>query len=274
VTEIPEHLLKRSKAAKAKAEGEEAPADAPAAPSSAPATTGAAAPVAAAAAPAVPAVPAAPVVKPDTPAVAAYKARKKIPVWAMLTLSILPVWAFMYVLAMKPVTAKATGPLGDGATVYSGNCVSCHGGAGEGIGSAYAFVNGSVMKTFPHIEDQLRWVALGTKAYLDAGVGIYGDPNREGGAHVTGASGGQMPGWRGSDKLTDAQILAAVCHERYDLGGADQASDEYAEWCAPDSQIYAALKDGTATFDTLDTVFPAKKIIPIGSVPVAGTTAG
>jgi mono/diheme cytochrome c family protein len=175
---------------------------------------------------------------------------------------------------MKPVTAKATGPLGDGAAVYSTNCAGCHGAGGEGIGSAYAFTGGSVMKTFPHIEDQLRWVALGTKAYQDAGVGIYGDPNRAGGAHVTGASGGQMPGWRGPDKLTDVQILAAVCHERYDLGGADQASDEFAEWCAPDSAIYAALKDGTAKLDTLDTVFPAKKIIPIGSVPVAGTAAG
>ncbi len=65
-----------------------------------------------------------------------------------------------------------------------------------------------------------------------------------------------------------------MCHERYDLGGGDQTSDEFTEWCAPDSAIYAALKDGTATFDTLDTVFPDKKIIPIGSTPVAGSPAG
>ena len=117
MTEIPEHLLKRSKAAKAKADGAEAPADAPAAPSSAPATTASAAP-AVAAKKDVEAAPAAPVAKPDTPVVAAYKARKKIPVWAMLALSILPVWVFMYVLAMKPVVTEASGPLGDGAKAY------------------------------------------------------------------------------------------------------------------------------------------------------------
>jgi mono/diheme cytochrome c family protein len=268
VTEIPEHLLKRSKAAKAKADGAEAPADAPAAPSSAPAVV----PAAAAAKAAAPAGPAAPVAKPDLPVVAAYKARKKIPVWAMLALSILPVWAFMYVLAMEPVVAKATGPLGDGAVAYSANCSGCHGGGGEGVGSAYGFVNGSVMKTFPHIEDQLRWVALGTKNYLDAGVSIYGNPNREGGAHVTGASGGQMPGWKGN--LTDTQILAAVCHERYDLAGADQAAPEFALWCAPDSPVYAALESGAATFDNLNTVIADKGILAIGSTPVAGSPAG
>ena len=75
VTEIPEHLLKRSKAAKAKADGAEAPADAPAAASTAPATTAAAAAVPARAA--APVAPAAPVVKPDTPVVAAYKARQE-----------------------------------------------------------------------------------------------------------------------------------------------------------------------------------------------------
>ena len=52
VTEIPEHLLKRSKSAKAKADGAEAPADAPAGSAPVPATT-AAAPAVKAAAPVV-----------------------------------------------------------------------------------------------------------------------------------------------------------------------------------------------------------------------------
>jgi mono/diheme cytochrome c family protein len=267
VTEIPEHLLKRSKSAKAKADGAEAPADAPAGSAPVPAVASTA-PVAKAAAPA----PVAPVAKPDSPVVAAYKARKKVPVWAMVGLSILPVWAFMYVLALKPVTAKASGPTGDGAVAYATNCSGCHGAGGEGAGAAYAFVGGSVMKTFPHIEDQLRWVSYGTQKYQAAGVEIYGDPNREGGAHKTGASGGQMPGWKGN--LTDAEILAAVCHERYDLGGGDAASPEYALWCAADSPIYAALKDGSATFETLATKFADKKIIDIGKGPAAGSTKG
>ena len=270
MTEIPEHLLKRSKAAKAKAEGAEPPADAPAA-SSTPATTTPAAAPAAAAKAAAPVEPAAPKAKPDTPVVAAYKARKKVPVWAMLTLSILPVWLFMYVLAMKPVVAKASGPLGDGAVAYATNCSGCHGAGGEGVGSAYGFTGGSVMKTFPVIEDQLRWVYLGTKNYLDAGVTIYGDPNREGGAHVTGASGGQMPGWKGG--ITDADILAAVCDERYNIGGGDQTSDEFLLWCAPDSEIYAALKGGTATLETLHTVFADKGVLEIGATPIPGISA-
>ena len=259
MTEIPEHLLKRSKQAKAKADGAEAPADAPAT-STAPATTEAAAAPAVAAKAVAPAAPVAPVVKPDSPVVAAYKQRRKIPVWAMVGLSILPVWAFMYVLALKPVAVVAT------------NCSGCHGAGGEGVGSAYGFVNGSVMKTFPHIEDQLRWVSYGTQKYTAAGIVIYGDPNREGGPHKTGASGGQMPGWRGAGNLTDAEILASVCHERYDLGGGDVASDEYLLWCAPDSAIYAALKDGSATFDTLHTKFAAEKVMEIGPVPKAGSS--
>jgi mono/diheme cytochrome c family protein len=269
VTEIPEHLLKRSKAAKAKADGAEAPADAPAAPSSAPATTGDTAPAPAAAAKAIePKAPAAPEVQPDIPVVAAYKARKKIPVWAMVTLSILPIWVFMYVLAMQPVVTEASGPLGDGAVAYATNCSGCHGAGGEGVGSAYGFTDGAVMKTFPVIEDQLRWVYLGTKAYSDAGVTIYGDPNREGGAHVTGASGGQMPGWKGS--ITDAEILASVCDERYGLGGADEASDEFALWCSPESEIYAELQAGTATFENLHEVFADQGVLEIGSTPIPG----
>jgi hypothetical protein len=270
VTEIPEHLLKRSKAAKAKADGAEPAADAPAAASTAPATTAAAPAVAARAA--APAVPAAPVVQPDIPVVAAYKARKKVPVWAMVTLSILPVWMFMYVLALKPVIAKATGPLGDGAVAYSSNCSTCHGAGGEGVGSAYAFVNGSVMKTFPRIEDQLRWVSYGTKSYSSAGISVYGNPNREGGVHVTGASGGVMPGWRGPANLSDASILAAVCHERYDLGGGDKASAEYALWCAPDSAIYAGLKDGSVTFTNVGDKFKDKGVIAVGDKPLAGVS--
>jgi mono/diheme cytochrome c family protein len=265
VTEIPEHLLKRSQAAKAKADGAPPPADTPAA---TPAVASApAAPVAKAA----PVAPAAPVAKPDTPVVAAYKQRKKIPVWAMLTLSILPVWMFMYVRAMVPAKVEAAGPLGDGAKVYATNCSGCHGGGGEGVGSAYALNGGSVLKTFPHIEDQLRWVYLGTKKYQEAGVQVYGNPDREGGAHVTGASGGQMPGWKGN--LSDAEILAAVCDARYVLSGADQASEEFALWCSPESEIYLALEDGSATFENLHEVFAEKGVMEIGSTPLEGSPA-
>jgi hypothetical protein len=175
VTEIPEHLLKRSKAARAQAEGG-APAEgaaaapAAAAPGTAAATTTATSPAvpAAAAPPAAPAGPPPP--KPDIPVVAAAKARKKIPFWAFATLSTLPLWAFMYVRALTPTAETVAGPLGDGAKVYTG-CSSCHGSQGEG-GVGYQFSKGEVLKTFPHIEDQLRWVYNGTDAYVTAGVEI------------------------------------------------------------------------------------------------------
>ena len=49
-----------------------------------------------------------------------------------------------------------------------------------------------------------------------------------------------MPAWGATagGELTDDEILAVVCHERYTLGGADPTSDEYAEefddWCSED----------------------------------------
>ncbi|MDO8390482.1 MAG: hypothetical protein Q7V57_08340 [Actinomycetota bacterium] len=261
MTEIPEHLLKRSQARRGAAGDAAAPAAA-----ATPAVPNAAAPaVAAPKAPAVPAGP--PPAKPDIPVVAAYKARKKIPVWAMLTLSILPVWMFMYVLALKPVVAKATGPLGAGTKVYAGNCGSCHGAGGEG-GVGYAFTGGSVTTTFPHIEDQLRWVKLGSAAYVAAGVQVAGDPNREGGAHVAGAS-GVMPAAASGLGLTDVEILAVVCHERFDLAGAAEDSEEFLAWCSPESEIYLALEAGTATFDNLHEQFEG--VMAIGSVPLPGS---
>ena len=186
----------------------------------------------------------------------------------MATLSLLPIWGFMYVQGLKPQAREVTGPIADGVVVYAG-CASCHGAAGGG-GVGRPFVAGAVQKTFPHIEDQLRWVSYGTQKYTIAGIQIYGDPNREGGAHKTGASGGQMPGWRGN--LTDVEILAAVCHERYDLGGGDVAGDEYALWCATGSTIYAALKDGSANFENLHTKFADKKVMEIGPAPKAGSS--
>jgi mono/diheme cytochrome c family protein len=273
VTEIPEHLLKRSKAARAQAEGG-TPATEPAA-----ATPGTAADATSATTPAVqtpaaaPVAPAAPVgpppPKPDIPVVAAAKARKKIPFWAFATLSTLPLWAFMYVRALTPTTERIPGPLGDGALVYSG-CSSCHGSNGEGVsGLGYQFSQQDVLETFPHIEDQLRWVYGGTDAYFAAGVEIYGNPDRPGGPHITKAR-GNMPGQ--SSQLTEAQILAVVCYERFTLGGADPLganADEYNKWCAVDAPAWTALEDGSVTFDNVDTVVPGA--IKVGTEPAPGS---
>lgn len=284
MTEIPEHLLKRSRdrrRALGLGGGDEPAApsggDAPAA--AAPATSEAAAPAApagpaprkAAAAPPPPPPP-----KLDPPYVAAAKSRKKIPFWAMLTLSLLPVWMFMYVRAVTEAPEEVAGPLGLGAETYGG-CASCHGSAGEG-GAGRQLNNGEVLLTFPHIEDQIRFVTYGTEGYNLAGISSYGNPEREGGPHLAGDF-GVMPAQAG--ELTDAEILAVVCHERYTLGGADPGSEEYAEefesWCSEESPVFEALESGAATLATLHeagVVGPDGEpieMIPIGDGPAEGS---
>jgi mono/diheme cytochrome c family protein len=281
VTEIPEHLLKRSRDRRAALglggddedsgsadAGDSTPAATPAK-AAAPAAPAATGPVERAAAP-EPAAPEPP--KPDTPVVAAYKSRRKVPVWAMAALGILPVWAFMYARAVTETPEEVAGPLGVGEEVY-GNCSSCH-GAGGGGGTGYGFTDGAVLETFPHIEDQLRYVYYGTGEYNLAGVSSYGNPDREGGARVTGEL-GVMPGWGESigGSLHDEEILAVVCHERFTLGGGDPAGDqaeEYEEWCSEESPIFQDLEAG-GTFADLDQRFEG--IIPIGDAPAAGSPA-
>jgi hypothetical protein len=202
--------------------------------------------------------------------VAAYKSRRRIPGWAMLALSLLPIWAFMYARAMTAQPQEATGPLGVGAEVY-GNCSSCHGATGGG-GSGYPFTAGEVLQTFPHIEDQLRYVYFGTAEYNIEGVDVYGNPDREGGPHITGEQ-GVMPGWgeAAGGALHDDEILAVVCHERYTLGGADPAGDhaeEFEEWCSEESEIFLDLEAGGLLAD-LEQRFEG--IMPIGDTPVPGS---
>jgi mono/diheme cytochrome c family protein len=287
VTEIPEHLLKRSRerraaigqggdgGADAAASSDGASSSAPAkaastAPAAAPASTGPAARTAAAA-PEAPKPP-----KPDPAYVVAAKQRRKVPWWAMATLSLMPVWGFMYVRALTESTAVEEGPIGIGAEMY-GNCSSCHGGAGGG-GLGYAFTGGEVLETFPNIEDQIRYVYYGTEGYNLEGIEIYGNPDREGGPHITGAR-NVMPAFGG--QLTGYEILGVVCHERYTLGGADADSDEYAaefaEWCSAESPVFHALEDGEfdLTDDEVEPFVNAEgetfEITPIGSAPVPGT---
>ena len=84
----------------------------------------------------------APPPKPDPPYVAAAKSRAKIPFWAMAALSLMPIWAFMYVRSLTAPPETSEGPLGVGAEVY-GNCSSCHGSSGEG-GVGRPFADGEV----------------------------------------------------------------------------------------------------------------------------------
>ncbi|MSW21631.1 MAG: c-type cytochrome [Actinobacteria bacterium] len=255
MTEIPEHLLKRSKERRSAMGGEaaeestgSAPAKAAAAPAAVPARAEAPKPVIAPP-------------KVDPPYVRAAKERRKIPFWAMLPLSLLPLWAWMYVRSVQDHPVKVEGPVAIGQELY-GKCAGCHGAAGGG-GAGRQLSNAEVLKTFPAVEDQLRWMLFGTEKYKAAGIAVYGNPNREGGAHNTGSY-GVMPGWQG--ELSDAEILAVTCYVRFDLSGADSTAEpwaaEFEKWCSAESPEYAALREGMTYADP--------EFAAVGNAPKAG----
>jgi hypothetical protein len=198
----------------------------------------------------------------------------------MATLGLMPVWGFMYVRALTEPPEVVEGPLAIGSEQY-GSCAACHGAAGGG-GVGYQFSGGEVLKTFPNIEDQLRYVYWGTGEYNIAGIGIYGNPDRDGGPHQTGAL-GVMPqqGSAAGGGLTDYEILGVVCHERYTLAGADPTSEEWAEefeeFCSAESPVFAALEAGEFSL-TDEEVGPFTgatgefEILPVGA-PKEGTAA-
>ena len=244
MTEIPEHLLKRSQERRAAMGGAAEGGDAPAA--SQAVTPAAAAP--AAAAPAAP-VPAAPkvekVVTPDPPYVKAAKERHKIPYWAMATLSLLPIFIFMYWRGLTETEAVAAGPVAVGAEIYTAAaCSGCHGADGGG-GVGRQLSDGEVMATFPAIEDQLNFIYVGTQGFIDAGLPYYGDAER---AHLR-YNGALMPAQ--GDALSYLEIIEVSCYIRYELAGADLAgeyAEEYASWCTEEGEDFTAYATGALTF--------------------------
>jgi mono/diheme cytochrome c family protein len=216
LTEIPEHLLKRSRERRAAmglggdapggSTGDAAAASSDAAPVPA---ASAATPAPAPAAAVEPAAPEPP--KPEPAYIQAAKRRKRIPYWAMTALAALPLWGYVYVRTLEPPPSGETDPLALGAEVYSGNCASCHGGTGGG-GAGPAFVDGAVVETFPDWRDHAAWVRIGNQDWPSDTYGENQKPvNR----------GSQMPGW---PTLTDQEIAEVVLHER-SLSGDDVAED-------------------------------------------------
>lgn len=216
MTEVPEHLLQRSKARRAALGlgGDAGDVAAPAAPKAGAevATTEAAAPAAAAA----PVVEAPPVVEKLPPFVETAIARKKIPFWAASVLAILPVWALVYGLTLDKPTPKEAGPLALGSATYA-SCAGCHGGSGAG-GSGPALNGGAVLETFPNAADHLHWVIEGTAGFQALGLTTYGANNKPVGG------GGVMPAWA---SLTAQELIGVVRHEREALSGGSFDPAEY-----------------------------------------------
>jgi mono/diheme cytochrome c family protein len=243
LTEIPEHLLKRSKNARAAAGGDAAGADA-SAPSSSTPVPAAAAPVARAAAPSAPVVKVE-AVKPMPAVVRAAKERKRIPIWAMPVVAGLPIWGLLYFQAIKAPKVRLTGPLAEGSAVYN-KCSSCHGTDGGG-GVGYKLIDNSVWQTFPTIEDQIRFVYSGTKGVRGL---PYGSADRPGGQRIGGAK-GLMPNWgeKTGGELTDKELVAVICHERHTLGAPTlpalkaAADKELETWCSPEGKKWIEMEE-------------------------------
>jgi mono/diheme cytochrome c family protein len=222
MTEIPEHLLKRSKSRRAAigGEGEDAGGQASAGtPAETPATTPAATPAPAAAAPVEPAP--APAPEPMRPEVEAYHRRRRIPYWAMPVLAFVPLWAYMFQATLEPPPAELEGGIALGEQVYAG-CAGCHGGGGDGIGTNPPL--DTVVEDFPDFRDHMMWVRLGSQGWPGDTYGATDKP----------VAGGMPP----HQQLSDEELAAVTLYERQMFGGLGEEEEEELR----------AIADGEATF--------------------------
>lgn len=237
MTEIPEHLLKRSRAAKGKGDGDSAPSEStavsPAAEAdAAPATTGPAAIAAAAAA--IPADKPAPEAPPEPHYIAAAKKRKKIPTWALPLVAAVPLWAISFAGTMQqPEVEDPLFIAAEETYLIDGGCSGCH-GAGGGGGIGYSFSDGSLLETFPDPVDQMVHIARGSSAIQGEEYG--GD--RANGRRQAGATGAQMPAFESTLDMVHLELV--VFHERAILSGEDTSAPEYQEWMSHMREEYEA----------------------------------
>ncbi len=169
----------------------------------------------------------------DSAWVVAAKTRHRIPVWVLPVLFCLPLWAFVYVQMTDPPPEPITA-VNEGAATYAARCASCH--VGDGSGSDGGAVgrplwNGEVLLTFPDFDDSyIDWIAVGSE-----GIGLgqpYGNPNRPGGAHISGETGANMPAF--GEVLNEHQLYSVARYVREIIGGEvvseDVAAARDAEW--------------------------------------------
>lgn len=226
MTEIPEHLLQRTRSRRQALGLPVGEGDAGGGAAAAPAAGGAVAVPSASAAAALPKGPVAPASpvpapqqapKPVPHYVQAYNSRRKIPIWAMPALLALPLWAVLYAGTLTdPPTTEVT-LLIEGSEVYAANCASCHGGGGAG-GVGPAISDGAVLATFPDPVEHVKWIITGSAG---AEGGVYG-------ANATPSVGG-MPAFAAS--LSLEEIVAVVLHERETQSGetTDQVAEQWGD---------------------------------------------
>jgi cytochrome c553 len=229
VTEVPEHLLKRSRDRRAAlglggGDGGGAGGDAAASTSEPGREVQAAASTAAARPAAI--TPAEATIEPAKPRPAYVQAslnRKKIPLWVMPVLAVLPLWAIVYVNTLSKPRTTIPSQLDAGTAAYATKCSSCHQADGSGGNGRplYAAADGGVVATFPNIVGQLEFVWLGSQLTASP-VGSkgtpYGSADRKPSQHTTlSYNGNPMPTFKGT--LTQTELLEIVRHERETFGG-------------------------------------------------------
>ncbi len=235
MTEIPEHLLKRSKERRAAlglpggeggddggATGSGGGGDEGAAPSTPAKAEPTPAPAKVEDAPPPPP-------KPKPPYIQAAERRKRIPFWAMPVIALLPVWAVLYTNSVKEPEVQDEA-LTVGAEVFS-SCSGCHGSGGEG-GVGAQLNEGEVLLTYPDPVAMMEWIYLGAEGWTGTtGSAPYGDPDRPGGPHDTGTLPGVMPAFGDLDANELANVTRYV---RENISGEPVASPEvqdlYEEW--------------------------------------------
>lgn len=226
MTEIPEHLLRRSRERRAALGGGGAE-DSTATEQAAAVTTEtpkAAAPVpAAAATPETQAGGGAgaagrgrpPVVEPEAEAPRLGPTRVKTPLWIMPVLVLLPLWGVLYLGAFGNRTkAAANDPVVVGQAIFAANCAACHGTNGEG-GVGPQLSSGEVLKVWPKLQDHINWVHTGGAPYVGKTIGA---------TNIPVPANNVMPafGQANGGNLTDLQIAAVVCYERVTFGGGPE----------------------------------------------------
>ena len=218
MTEVPDYLLQRSRERRAAlglggdegGGGAVTPAgdgggDAPATTSAASATPAVAAPQ-----PIAPGVPD-PEPAPPRPNVEAALRRKRIPVWALPVVGLLPLWGYAYAGTLEPPTSDEVTAVEAGGEVY-GQCSSCHGAGGEGVSGPAL---DTVGETFPDANQHVQWVALGSDGWRQEVGDVYGATEKP-------VNGG-MPGWESA--LTPEELVEVVLYERETFGELDPVAE-------------------------------------------------
>ena len=255
MTEVPEHLLKRSRERRAAigggGGGDAGAGSPPAAPGEDPGTGAAASAVESkevvpAAAAATHAAVEEPPPPPPPPYVQAAEARPRIPRFALPVLAAIPLWALIYAGTLTAGGGADLDPeLALGRDVYAANCAACH-GAGGGGGTGRPL--NEVLTVFPDPAAHVAWVVNGSPPA--------GEPYGEG--RVSQSDGyGPMPGFGNS--LSEEEIAAVVRYERVEFGGEDPAANEASGDPAADAESEGGNVGGGGESGNADNAAPTSE---------------